>query len=421
MKRKFLLLPVVIGAFFLITACADSEKNDSTTPPAQTYSISGKIDYTGKAISSAKVCLDVNNNGLADDTACYDTTDGNYNFTSANNPDYYPLAAYIKESQSQQVNAKITVGSTEYDSILYAPRGKTDTISIATTLAKSLMDKDSSLTLAGAENTADTIIQKADNPAVVLTVYNNALNTASNSIDISTSIRGLIYVITNKLSSETNITNNTIISVTQEEVNNANNAIKTEDDKQPQNPDKTPLERISTILDNAQEMPVIDLTQEKMAYYPNGEFYDGHFSNGRPVFIIQNLDTSVFLNTPINVDIVFWYIGYSDKKYRGSYDNSERLFYLESDDYFNYSSIEPCSGIIEDTYITFNDENVIQAMMNNTDCMVAFNNPNPAIPNYLDYMANCLETAKNEGFTPVKAKYRVDTNNLTNYSCGNNK
>ena len=420
MKRKFLLLPVVIGAFFLMTACADSEKNDSTTPPAQSYNITGKIDYAGKTISTAKVCLDVNNNGLADDTSCVDTADNNYNFTSVDNPASYSLVAFIKEANTA-VNAKIIVDNIEYDSILYAPKGKTDIISIATTFAKSLMDKDSSLTLADAENTADTIIQKADNPAVVLTVYNNALNTASNSIDISTSIRGLIYVITNKLSSETNITNNTIISVTQEEVNTANEAIKAEDDKLPQNPDKTPFDRISTILDNAQEMPVIDLTQEKMAYYPNGEFYDGHFSNDRPVFIIQNLDASVFLNTPINVDIVFWYIGYSDKKYRGSYDNSERLFYLESDDYFNYSSIEPCSGIIEDTYITFNDENILQTMMNNADCMVAFKDTNPAVPNYLNYMANCLETVKKEGFTPVKAKYRVDTNNLTNYSCGNNK
>ena len=411
MKIKFLLLPVVIGAFFLMTACADSENNNNTTPPAQSYNITGKIDYAGKTISYAKVCLDVNNNGLADDTSCIDTADNNYNFTSVDNPTSYSLVAFIKEANTA-VNAKIIVDNIEYDSILYAPKGKTDIISIATTFAKSLMDKDSSLTLANAENTADTIIQKADNPAVVLTVYNNALNTASNSIDISTSIRGLIYVITNKLSSETNITNNTIISVTQEEVNTANEAIKAEDDK-------TPFDRISTILDNAQEMPVIDLTQEKMAYYPNGEFYDGHFSNGRPVFIIQNLDTSVFLNTPINVDIVFWYIGY--KKYRGSYDYSERLFYLESDDYFNYSSIEPCSGIVEDTYITINDENMIQAMMNNTDCMVAFKNPDPAVPNYLNYVANCLETAKNEGFTPVKAKYRVDTNNLTNYSCGNNK
>lgn len=394
-----------------MTACADSEKNNSTTPPTQSYNITGKIDYAGKTISYAKVCLDVNNNGLADDTSCIDTADNNYNFTSVDNPTSYSLVAFIKEANTA-VNAKIIVDNIEYDSILYAPKSKTDIISIATTFAKSLMDKDSSLTLADAENTADTIIQKADNPAVVLTVYNNALNTASNSIDISTSIRGLIYVITNKLSSETNITNNTIISVTQEEVNTANEAIKAEDDK-------TPFDRISTILDNAQEMPVIDLTQEKMAYYPNGEFTNGHFSNGRPVFIIQNLDTSVFLNTPINVDIVFWYIGY--KKYRGSYDYSERLFYLESDDYFNYSSIEPCSGIVEDTYITINDENMIKAMMNNADCMVAFKNPNPAVPNYLNYVANCLETAKNEGFTPVKAKYRVDTNNLTNYSCGNNK
>lgn len=420
MKKKFLLISAIIGVYFLISACADSEKNDNTTPPAQSYNVTGIIDYAGKTISYAKVCLDVNNNGLADDTSCIDTTDNNYNFTSVDNPASYSLVAFIKEANSA-VNTKIIVDNIEYDSILYAPKGKTDIISIATTFAKSLMDKDSSLTLAGAENTADTIIQKADNPAVVLTVYNNALNTASNNMDISTNIRGLVYVITNKLNNEASITESTIISVTQEEVNTANDAIKAEDDKLPQNPDKTPLERIFTILDNAQEMPVIDLTKEKMAYYPNGEFYDGHFSNGRPVFIIQNLDASVFLNTPTNIDIVFWYIGYPYKKYRGSYDNSERLFYLENDDYFNYSSIEPCSGIVEDTYITLPDENILQTMMNNADCMIAFKNPDPAVPNYLNYMANCLETIKNEGFSLVKAKYKVDTNNLTNYSCGNNK
>ena len=419
MKIKFLLLPVVIGAFFLMTACADSEKNNSTTPPAQSYNITGKIDYAGKTISYAKVCLDVNNNGLADDTSCIDTADNNYNFTSVDNPASYSLVAFIKEANTA-VNAKIIVDNIEYDSILYAPRGKTDTISITTTLAKSLMDKDSALSLNNAETQAEEIVKKAESPATVLTVYNNALNSA-NITNISTSIRGLVNVITDKLNKETNITDNTNITVTQEEVNTANEAIKAEDDKLPQNPDKTPFDRISTILDNAQEMPVIDLTQEKMAYYPNGEFYDGHYSNGRPVFIIQNLDASVFVNTSINIDIVFWYIGYPYKKYRGSYDNSERLFYLENDDYFNYSSIEPCSGIVEDTYITYTNENILQTMMNNADCMIAFNDPNPAVPNYLNYVANCLETLKNEGFTPVKAKYRVDTNNLTNYSCGNNK
>ena len=117
MKIKFLLLPVVIGAFFLMTACADSKKNDSTTPPAQSYNITGKIDYAGKTISSAKVCLDVNNNGLADDNACVDTSNGEYTFTSSNNPAYYPLAAFITEDTSAAVNAKITVDNSDYDSI----------------------------------------------------------------------------------------------------------------------------------------------------------------------------------------------------------------------------------------------------------------------------------------------------------------
>lgn len=257
--RKSILFAVPLMAAVLISACSDSG-DDNNTPPAQTYDITGKIDYAGKTISSAKVCLDVNNNGLADDTACVNAdSSGKYYFTSDNNPAYYPLTAFIKEtSGSAAVNAKIAADNTEYDSILYAPRGKTDNISITTTLAKSLMDKDSSLTLASAEKEANTIIKKADSPATVLTVYNNTLNTAPNSIDISTSIRGLVSVITDKLSNEVEITDSTAISVTQVEIDTANSDIKEEDSKLPQEPaapdnsTKTPLEKVTEMLTGAE-------------------------------------------------------------------------------------------------------------------------------------------------------------------------
>ncbi len=258
--RKSILFAVPLVAAVLISACSDSGDDNSTQTPAQSYDVTGKIDYAGKTISSAKVCLDVNNNGLADDTACVNAdSSGKYNFTSANNPAYYPLAAFIKEtSGSAAVNAKIAVDSNEYDSILYAPRGKTDNISITTTLAKSLMDKDSTLTFDNAEKTADTIIKKADSPATVLTVYNNTLNTAPNSINISTSIRGLVSVITDKLSNEVEITDSTAISVSQVEIDTANSDIKEEDSKLPQEPaapdnsTKTPLEKVTEMLAGAE-------------------------------------------------------------------------------------------------------------------------------------------------------------------------
>ncbi|MDE7315273.1 MAG: carboxypeptidase-like regulatory domain-containing protein [Mucispirillum sp.] len=255
-KNVFFAVPLM--AVVLISACSDNGYDNNTPPSAQTYGISGKIDYAGKPISSAKVCLDINNNGLADDTVCIDTdSSGEYSFTSANNPAYYPLAASIKEA-NRGVNAKITVDKSDYDSILYAPKGKTDTISIATTLAKSLMDKDSSLTFDNAEKQADTIIKKADKIETVLTVYNKALNTAPNSIDISTSIRGLVSVITDKLSEEPEITDSTAVSVTEAEVNAANEEIKKSDEEQPQEPvtpddsTKTPLEKVTEMLAGAE-------------------------------------------------------------------------------------------------------------------------------------------------------------------------
>ena len=254
-KNIFFAVPLMVAV--LISACADSGNNNNNTPPPQSYNITGKIDYAGKTISSAKVCLDVNNNGLADDNACVDTINGEYTFTSSNNPAYYPLAAFITEDTSAAVNAKITVDNSDYDSILYAPRGKTETISIATTLAKSLMDKDSALSLTDAESTANRIITNNanNNPATVLTVYNNALNSA-NITDISTSIRGLVNVITDKLNKETNITDNTNITVSQEEVNTANDEISKADEELPQEPQEpeNPSGEPATLLEKVTEM-----------------------------------------------------------------------------------------------------------------------------------------------------------------------
>ncbi len=260
--RKNILFAVPLMAAVLISACADSGNNNNNTPPPQSYNITGKIDYAGKTISSAKVCLDVNNDGLANDNACVDTINGEYTFTSIDNPISYPLVAYIKEETNTAVNAKIKVDNNEYDSILYAPKSKTDTISITTTLAKSLMDKDSSLSLTNAETQAEEIVKKAESSATVLTVYNNALNTSSETItNIPTSIRGLVNVITDKLNKETNITDNTNITVSQEEVNTANDEISKADEEQPQEPQEpenpsgepaTPLEKVTEMLAGAE-------------------------------------------------------------------------------------------------------------------------------------------------------------------------
>ncbi len=152
--RKSILFALLLMAAVLISACADSGNDNNTPPPAQTYDVTGKIDYAGK--------------------------------------------------------------------------------------------------------TADTIIKKADSPATVLIVYNNALNTAPNSINISTSIRGLASVITDKLNNEVEITDSTAIAVMQVEIDTANNAVTTEDNKLPQEPaapdnsTNTPLEKVTEMLAGAE-------------------------------------------------------------------------------------------------------------------------------------------------------------------------
>ena len=117
--KKFFLLACIL---MLAAACAEDKSNDAGT---NSYQVTGKVIYTADNFKSAKVCVDANNNGLADDTYCTETAvDGSYSFISNDSINSYPLAASIT------TNAKINNGSI----LMYAPKGKADVISIETTL-----------------------------------------------------------------------------------------------------------------------------------------------------------------------------------------------------------------------------------------------------------------------------------------------
>ena len=236
--KKFILLA---GILLLAAACAENKSSDTGS---NSYQITGKVIYTADNFKSAKVCVDANNNGLADDTYCTETAvDGSYSFTSNNSTNNYPLVASIT------TNAKINNGSI----LMYAPKGKADVISIETTLIKSIMEQNSTKTYDMANTEVAALIKKADNKTL-LTVYTNALNNADIQ-NWESSIRGIVGAVTNKLLESTEITADTIITVTQEELDNINNIIKEEDNKEPENPSfepATPLEKVTKILAGAE-------------------------------------------------------------------------------------------------------------------------------------------------------------------------
>lgn len=242
MKKVFLLA----GILMLLSACAEDKSNDSGT---NSYQVTGKVIYTADNFKSAKVCVDANNNGLADDTYCTETAvDGSYSFTSSDSISSYPLAASITTANTA-VNARLNNG----EILMYAPKGKADVISIETTLIKSIMEQNSTKTYDMANKEVTALIKKADNKTL-LTVYTNALNSADIQ-NWETSIRGIVGAVTNKLLESTEITADTIITVTQEEVDNINNIIKEEDNKEPENPSFEPatsLEKVTIMLKNAE-------------------------------------------------------------------------------------------------------------------------------------------------------------------------
>ena len=135
MKKFFLLA----GILLILTACAEDKSSDTGS---NSYQVTGKVIYTADNFQSAKVCVDANNNGLADDTYCTKTAaDGSYSFVSNDSITNYPLAASIT-TVNNAVNAKLNNG----EILMYAPKGKTDVISIETTLIKSIMEQNSKKT-----------------------------------------------------------------------------------------------------------------------------------------------------------------------------------------------------------------------------------------------------------------------------------
>lgn len=240
--KKFFLLACIL---MLAAACAEDKSNDTGT---NSYQVTGKVIYTADNFKSAKVCVDANNNGLADDAYCTETAgDGSYTFISSDSVSSYPLAASIT-TVNNAVNAKLNNG----EILMYAPKGKTDVISIETTLIKSIMEQNSTKTYENANAEVLALIEKADNKTL-LAVYTNALNSADIQ-NWESSIRGIVGAVTNKLLESTEITADTIITVTQEEVDNINNIIKEEDNKEPENPDTepaTPLEKVTYLFNNA--------------------------------------------------------------------------------------------------------------------------------------------------------------------------
>lgn len=245
MKKFFLLA----GMLLILAACAEDKSSDTGS---NSYQVTGKVIYTADNFKSAKVCVDANNNGFADDADCAETAgDGSYSFISNDSITNYPLAASIT-TVNNAVNAKLNNG----EILMYAPKGKADVISIETTLIKSIMEQNSTKTYDMANAEVAALIEKADNKTL-LAVYTNALNSADIQ-NWETSIRGIVGAVANKLLESTEITADTVITVTQEEVNNVNNTIKEEDNKeqqQPENPNTepvTPLEKITEMLAGAE-------------------------------------------------------------------------------------------------------------------------------------------------------------------------
>ena len=243
--KKFILLA---GILLLAAACAENKSSDT----GSSYQITGKVIYTADNFKSAKVCVDANNNGLADDADCAETAgDGSYSFISNDSITNYPLAASITTANTA-VNARLNNG----EILMYAPKGKADVISIETTLIKSIMEQNSTKTYDMADAEVAAIMKKTDNKTL-LTVYTNALNSADIQ-NWESSIRGIVGAVTNKLLESTEITADTIITVTQEEVDNINNIIKEEDNNEPQQPENpgtepaTPLEKVTEMLAGAE-------------------------------------------------------------------------------------------------------------------------------------------------------------------------
>lgn len=85
MKKIFLFAGIVM----LLTACVENKSSDTGS---NLYPATGKVIYTADNFKAAKVCVDENNNGLADDAYCTESADDCcYTFISSDSVSSYPL------------------------------------------------------------------------------------------------------------------------------------------------------------------------------------------------------------------------------------------------------------------------------------------------------------------------------------------
>ncbi|MDE7168879.1 MAG: hypothetical protein K2N67_01635, partial [Mucispirillum sp.] len=251
MKKIFLLF--AIGMVF--TGCSDSDSNNGGGTAVQSYSVKGKLDYESVPFTSAKVCVDDNNNGLADDNYCGNVNnDGSYEFTAYTDPAAKNLVAYVYgnggASSSLYINASTLEKSGNMpDSIMYASwKRANDNITVTSTFIKALIDQDPTKPVTEAEKELEEVIKSINDTGAILKSFRDIFNSELANDD---NIKSVTAAIVNKYIETKSIVE--VKDITAEDIEKAKNTIN-EADKS-----AGPMAKIKAVLDKAEVMPEIDL------------------------------------------------------------------------------------------------------------------------------------------------------------------
>lgn len=352
------------------------------------------------------VCVDDNNNGLADDNYCGNVNnDGSYEFTAWTDPAAKNLVAYVYESGNGGASSSLYINASTLaksgntpDAIMYASwKRANDNITLKTTFIKALIDQDPAKPVTEAEKEVEDVINTIKDTGAILKSFRDIFNSELATDD---NIRSVTAAVVNKYIETKSIVK--ITDITAEDIENVKKNIE-EADKSSE-----PLTRINAILDKAEVMPEIDLIK----YEPVIKYIAENYCKRSVIEFSADK-----MRNDFNIAMQNFFYTFNDTKYNIEmyYDDHTKIPFAELNDYQYCSSYTNNMGVISGYFYSYpsgmleDSDIILEKLYKEMGCEVDEDSGSVKdISCYYGYIADVVEKLP----TPKKYLWKLDTSKL---------
>lgn len=372
----------------------------------QSYSVKGELDYESVPFTRAMVCVDDNNNGLADDNYCGNVNnDGSYEFTAWTDPAAKNLVAYVYESGNGGASSSLYINASTLsksgdtpDAIMYASwKRVNDNITLKTTFIKALIDQDPAKAVTEAEKEVEEVINVIKDTGAILKSFRDIFNSELATDD---NIRSVTAAIVNKYIETKSIVK--ITDITAKDIANVKKNIE-EADKSAES-----MAKINAILEKAEVMPEIDLIK----YEPVIKYIAENYCERSMIEFSADK-----MRNDFNIAMQNFFYTFNDTKYNIEmyYDDHTKIPFAELNDYQYCSSYTKNMGVISGYFYSYpsgmleDSDNILEKLYKEMGCEVDEDSGSVKdISCYYGYIADVAEKLP----TPKKYLWKLDTSKL---------